>query len=200
MSAVASRLATYADLLAYPEDVRAEVLGGVVETSPAPLPRHSKAQGALRSFVGGPFDDDDGFGGAGGWWIFIEVDVALGHHDIVRPDLAGWRRERLPDPGDKRPITVAPDWVCEIVSPTSAHRDRVKKRDLYARSGVSHYWLVDVDVRTLEAFQLEGERWLLIGNYGDDAVVRIAPFEAIELPVGRLFLPQPEVAKVEEPR
>lgn len=111
-------------------------------------------------------------------------------HDIVRPDLAGWRRERLLDPADKRPINITPDWVCEILSPTSARRDRVEKRDLYARSGVPYYWIVDVEARTLEAFQLEGERWVLIGNYDDESTAKIAPFEAIELPVGRLFLPK----------
>lgn len=192
MSQAAPRLATYEDLLALDDDVRAEVLAGVVEVSPAPLPRHSKAQGALRRFVGGPFDDDDGFGGVGGWWIFVEVDVQMGPHDIVRPDLAGWKRERLPNPGDQRPITVVPDWVCEIISPSSARRDRVKKRDLYAAHGVAFYWIVDLEARTLEAFELSGKRWLLVGNYGDDATAAVPPFEAIELPVGRLFLPPAE--------
>src|SRR5689334_15896424 len=98
MSEPAARLATYADLLKLPDDVRAEIVAGQILTSPAPLPKHSKAQGALRRFVGGPFDDDDGHGGPGGWWIFVEVDVAFGAHDVVRPDLAGWRRERLSDP------------------------------------------------------------------------------------------------------
>ena len=111
------KLATYADLLAMPEDVRAEVFAGEIVTTPASLPRHSKVQRALSRFVGGPFDDDDGRGGPGGWWIFVEVDVELGPHDVVRPDLAGWRRERLPNPGKARPITVAPDWVCEVLSP-----------------------------------------------------------------------------------
>lgn len=128
----------------------------------------------------------------GGWWIFVEVDVELGPNDIVRPDLAGWKRAGLPDPGDQRPISVAPDWVCEIVSPTSAHRDRVVKRDLYCESGIPHYWLVDVEARTLEAFRLTDQGWILTGNYGDEAVVAIPPFDAMELPVGRLFLPKSE--------
>jgi Uma2 family endonuclease len=190
MSGAAPRLCTYEDILHLPEHVRAEVLGGVVEVSPAPLPKHSKAQGSLRRFVGGPFDDDDGFGGVGGWWIFVEVDVQLGPHDVVRPDLAGWRRPRLPDPGDQRPITVVPDWICEIVSPTSVRRDRVKKRDLYGQHQVPHYWIVDVEARTLEAFERQEDRWVLVGNYEDDDTASIPPFEAIELPVGRLFLPE----------
>lgn len=192
MSGAAPRLATFEDLLALPEDARAEVLAGEVITSPAPLPKHSKAQRALGRFVGGPFDDDDGYGGPGGWWIFVEVDVQLGPHDVVRPDLSGWRRERLAAPGDQRPIRVAPDWVCEVLSPSTAAQDRIVKRDLYARSGIGHYWMVDVEAHTLEVFELREARWLLVGTYGDDAVVRLPPFEPIELAVGRIFLPRPD--------
>ena len=191
MSDAAERLATYADLMRLPEDVRAEILAGRIVTAPAPLPRHSRAQRSLGGFIGGPFDDDDGMGGPGGWWIFVEVDIQLAPHDVVRPDLAGWRRERLPDPGDLRPITVPPDWICEVLSPSTAVYDRVTKRDLYARHGVAYDWIVDVDARTLEAFALEGGRWVLLGNHDEHALARIAPFAEIELPVGRLFLPRP---------
>jgi Uma2 family endonuclease len=192
VSDAARYLATFADLSRLPEDVRAEVLDGAVITSPAPLPKHSKAQRALGSFVGGPFDDDDGHGGPGGWWIFIEVDVLLGPHDIVRPDLAGWRRERLRNPSDQRPISVAPDWVCEVLSPSTVAHDKITKRNLYARCGISHYWIVDVDARTLEAFELVEQRWVLLGTYGEGAQVRIPPFEPIELDVGRIFMPKTE--------
>jgi Uma2 family endonuclease len=189
----AARQATYADLLALSEDVHAEILGGQIVTLPAPLPKHSKAQGALRRFVGGPFDDDDGYGGPGGWWIFVEVDVQLEAHEVVRPDLSGWRRQRLPDPGDRRPIDVAPDWICEVLSPTTTVRDRTTKRELYARHGVRHYWLVDPEARTLEVFELLDGRWLLFGAYEESTTtVRVPPFEAIELPIGRLFLPRSE--------
>lgn len=190
MSDAAPRLATYEDLLSLSEDLRAEVLAGEIVTAPAPLPKHSKAQGAIRRFVGGPFDDDDGRGGPGGWWIFVEVDVALGMHDIVRPDLAGWRRERLVAPGEQRPITVVPDWVCEVLSPSTASRDKVQKRHLYAERGIPHYWIVDVDTRTLEAFELQGSRWVLAGSYDAGATAAIPPFQAVEIEVGRLFLPQ----------
>ena len=194
MSDAARRLATFRDLLELPEDVRAEVLGGEIVTAPAPLPRHSKAQRALGRFIGGPFDDDDGHGGPGGWWIFVEVDVELAPHDVVRPDLAGWRRERLADPADQRPIRVVPDWACEISSPSTAARDRVQKRDLYGRQAVSFYWLVDADARTLEALALKDGRWLLVGNYSDEDSTRIPPFEDVELSVGRLFLPSAQNA------
>lgn len=188
MADPAVRSVTYADLLALPDDVRAEILNGELTTLPAPRPRHSKPQGAIRRFIGGPFDDDDGFGGPGGWWIFVEVDIELGD-SIVRPDLAGWRRERLPKP-DVRPITVAPDWICEILSESTEARDRVTKRRIYAQHGVNHYWIVDPVARTLEAFALEGPRWVDAGSFDEHATARAPPFEAVDLPVGRLFLPR----------
>jgi Uma2 family endonuclease len=190
MASAEPKLATYRDLLALPSDVHAEVLAGEIVTAPAPLPRHSKVQGAARRFVGGPFDDDDGRGGPGGWWIFVEVDVALGPHDIVRPDLAGWRRPRLPRPGAVRPIEVVPDWAAEILSPATAARDRVQKRNLYARAGIPHYWLIDPETRVLEALVLRDGVWLEAGVYDDSSTARIPPFEAIEIEVGRLFLPR----------
>lgn len=184
------KLATYDDLLRLSEDVRAEIIAGSIVVSPSPRPRHSKSQRALGRFVGGPFDDDDGFGGPGGWWIFLEVDIELSTHDVLRPDLSGWRRTRLPEP-DQRPIRVAPDWVCEVISPSTGARDRVIKRQLYARHGVGHYWILDPVARTLEALELRDGIWHDAGNFDETAVARIAPFEAIELPVGRLFLPRP---------
>lgn len=183
------RPATYADLLALPEGARFEVLDAELVAMPAPLPRHANPQRALGRVVGGPFHDDDGFGGPGGWWILPEVDVRLSAHDIVRPDLAGWRRSRLPVP-DVRPIDVVPDWVCEILSPSSVSRDRVYKRRLYARHGVAWYWLIDPEARTLEALELQAGRWIDAGSYDDEATARVPPFEAIEIAVGRLFLPR----------
>ena len=190
MASPAPKLATYADLLALPRDARAEVLAGEIVSAPAPLPRHSHVQGSARRFIGGPFHDDDGRGGPGGWWIFVEVDIALGPHDIVRPDLAGWRRDRLPRPGAVRPIDVVPDWTCEILSRSTSARDRVHKRNLYARAGVPSYWLIDPEARVLEALTLCDGSWLESGVYDETSVARIPPFAAIELEVGRLFLPR----------
>jgi len=171
----ALRFATYDDLLALPEDVRAEVLRGALVVAPAPLPRHSNVQGALRRFVGGPFQDDDGAGGPGGWWILLEVDVRLSRHDIVRPDLSGWRRERLVVPWDLRPIDVVPDWVCEVTSPSNARHDRVTKAKLYLESGVAHLWLVDPETRVLEALVREGTRWVEAGRFSDGDVALYSP-------------------------
>jgi Uma2 family endonuclease len=183
--------ATYADLLALPEDVRAEVIRGVVETTPSPLPIHSRAQGALARSIGGPFDEGHGRGGPGGWWILTEVDVQLAKHDIVRPDVAGWKRERLPDPWDLRPIDVVPDWICEIISPSNAAHDRVTKANLYAEHAVPFYWLVDPAERVLEALRLADGAWVRTGSYDEDAVARTPPFEEAEVEVGLLFPPAP---------
>ena len=188
----AGKRATYDDLLALPQGERAEVIEGVLVTPPAPVPRHSLAQGATRRFIGGPFDDDDGRGGPGGWWILLEVDVRLGPNDIVRPDLAGWRRARLPSPWDMRPIDVTPDWICEVLAPSNAANDRVKKRRLYAAHGVPFYWIIDPEARTLEALRCEGPDnvWVEIGSYDDESLAGIAPFDVIDLEVGRLFPPK----------
>jgi Uma2 family endonuclease len=182
--------ATYEDLLALPEEARGEIVAGELHLFPSPRPRHSRTQRALSSFIGRPFDDDDDHGGPGGWWILTEVDVRLSPHDIVRPDLVGWRRERLgADPWDTLPIDVVPDWICEVLSPGNAAHDRVTKRRLYARHRVPYYWLVDPQTRTLEALRLDGELWVETGSWGEGDVARVEPFDAIELDVGRLFVP-----------
>ena len=189
MSDAAPRLASYEDLIALPEDTRAEVIAGQIVTAPAALPRHARAAAAIARSIGGPFDQDSD--GPGGWWILPEVDVRLREHDIVRPDVAGWRRERLPEPWDSRPIDVVPDWICEILSPSNAAHDRVTKAELYAGHGVPHFWLVDPAERILEAFELTGGLWTRLGSYDDTAVVRVKPFDELEFAVGRLFPPAP---------
>jgi Uma2 family endonuclease len=188
----AAKPATFDDLLRQPEDVRAEVIDGAIVVSPPPLPEHGRVQRSLAAFIGRPYDDDDGRGGPGGWWILTEVDVQLSPHDVVRPDVAGWRREPLPDPRRPRPLDVAPDWICEVVSPARPAHDRVTKRRLYAAHGVPYYWIADPDGRTLEALRLDLEtrEWREIGAYDDQSSSRIAPFETVELEVGRLFFPE----------
>jgi len=193
----ARKLAVYDDLFTLPTDQRAEILGGEIVTMPAPRPRHSKPQGAIRSFVGRPFDDDDGAGGPGGWWIFLEVDIRLERHEIVRPDLCGFRRERLAQP-DQRPIEIAPDWVCEVLSPSTAKRDRGDKRRLYARHNIKHYWIVDPVARLIEALALRDGEWVDAGVYDDeDESARIPPFDAVEIPVSRLFLPRRRLTRLQ---
>lgn len=185
----AERLLTYDDLLALPDATRAEIIAGQLYTAPGALPDHSWVSGALTEQIRGSFGRDGR--GPGGWWIFAEVDVRLGTHDIVRPDLSGWRRDRLPEPWGKRPIDVVPDWVCEILSPSNAAYDRVKKANLYASSVVPFMWLISPGERVLEAFRLDGGMWVRFASYDESAMARIAPFEAIEIEVGQLFPPIP---------
>lgn len=187
----ARKRATYEDLLALPEGVHAEIIDGEIRVFPSPLPEHSFAQNVLGSSVGVPFQASDGGRGPGGWWILPEVDVRFESRDTIRPDLAGWRRERLPNPRGIRPIEIPPDWICEIVSPSSMRHDNVVKRALYARSGVQFFWIVDPEARTLAALRLAGQQWLELGVWDDTATVRIPPFDAIEIEVGALFLPPP---------
>lgn len=190
MGEPARRLATWDDLLQAPDDGRVwEILGGSLEAQPRPRPTHGAVQGLIFSDLAGPFYR--GRGGPGGWWLVIEPDVELEPHEIVAPDLAGWRRERLPQLPAERPVRVRPDWVCEVASPSNRWRDRGRKADLYLRFGVPHYWIVDPDDRGLEAFEARGGTWVRLGAWTDGDTPRIPPFDAIELDVGGLFPPRP---------
>ena len=138
----------------------------------------------LAVHVGGPFDS--GVGGPGGWWILAEPELHLSE-DIIVPDLAGWRRVRVPDLPRGAFLTVAPDWVCETVSPSTEHIDRGKKLAIYAREGVSHLWFVNPLSETLEAYRLEQGRWLLLDTHAGDISARIEPFDAVTLELWRLW-------------
>lgn len=185
---LAHKLATYDDLLKLPDGVRAEVIDGVVCMSPSARFRHGRCAVQLSRQVAGRFDPSGPDSTA--WWIVSEIDVRLDRHQIVRPDLTGWRRSRMPKPPEELPIDVRPDWVCEVLSPSNARHDRVRKMALYARSGIPHAWLVDPEQRTLEAYELTGSRWTLLGAWSDGDVLEIAPFLGLELDVGALFEPQ----------
>jgi len=184
MSAPAPRFATYEDLRGLPDTVVGEILGGQLVASPRPSGRHSYAATGLTISIGSPFHFDDG--GPGGWTILQEPELHL-DTDIMVPDLAGWRRERMPTAPTEPAIDVAPDWVCEILSPSTARTDRVQKMPAYARHGVSHLWLLEPVTQTLEVFALESGHWLLLANHGGDEVVRAVPFDAVELRLERLW-------------
>jgi Uma2 family endonuclease len=128
--------------------------------------------------LGGPFHH--GRGGPGGWWIVDEPELHVGE-DIVVPDLAGWRRERMPEFPKTAFFTLAPDWLCEVLSPSTERLDRARKLRVYAREGVGHVWLVNPEARTLEVYRSSEERWLLLATHASDAIVRAEPFDAIEL-------------------
>jgi Uma2 family endonuclease len=183
-SAPTRRPATYEDLLAVPDHLVAEILGGELHTSPRPGPRHAVASSGLGTDLGGPFDR--GRGGPGGWWILDEPELHLGN-DVVVPDLAGWRRARLPEMPAEAFFTLAPDWVCETLSPSTERIDRGKKLAIYAREKVAHLWLLNPIAETLEAYRLEHEHWLLLVTHAGDVSARIEPFDAVELELWRLW-------------
>jgi Uma2 family endonuclease len=130
----------------------------------------------------GPFSRDE----AGGWVILDEPELHLAQ-DILVPDLAGWRRERMPEIPDLAAFELAPDWICEVLSPSTAATDRADKLPIYARHGVMHAWLVDPLDKTLEILRLTQQQWLLLGTYRDEAKVRAEPFEALELELSALW-------------
>jgi Uma2 family endonuclease len=176
--------ATYQDLLAVPEHLVAEIIDGELVTSPRPAIRHASAGSGLMGWLDGPFRR--GRGGPGGWVILFEPELHL-HADVLVPDVAGWRRERMPKIPDAPAIDVPPDWVCEILSPRTAALDRANKMPIYARERVSHLWLVDPAPRTLETYRLGDGAWILLGTFKDDARVRAQPFEAIEFELADLW-------------
>ncbi|MCG5052814.1 MAG: Uma2 family endonuclease [Myxococcales bacterium] len=185
MSLPAKKAATYDDLVALPPHVVGEIINGELEVSPRPASPHAFAASVLGMDLGGAFQR--GRGGPGGWWLFDEPELHLGRHVLV-PDLAGWRRERMASPADAPFFTLTPDWICEVVSPSTAARDRGRKLPIYAEHEVAFAWLVDPLARTVEAYRRQGPHWLLLGTYADDVPARIAPFDAIELDVAALWM------------
>jgi Uma2 family endonuclease len=183
------RPATYEDVLAAPDHLVAELVDGDLYTSPRPAPRHADASSGLAGALRGPFDR--GRGGPGGWRILSEPELHLGP-DIVVPDLAGWRRERLPHLPGEAFFTLAPDWICEVVSPSTAAFDRAKKLGVYAREGVRHAWLVDPVAQTIEALRLESSRWTIVATYAGQGTIQAEPFEALPLDLTLLWDEPPD--------
>jgi Uma2 family endonuclease len=167
--------ATYPDIEALPAQVVGEIAFGILHTQPRPAPRHARATTRMASELDLPFDR--GRGGPGGWIILIEPELHLGPHVIV-PDVAGWRRDRMPRLPDTTFIELAPDWVCEVLSPTTQRFDRTDKLAIYAKFGVEHCWYVDPNARTLEVFARQGEKWLIAATFKDGDAVTAPPFEA----------------------
>ncbi len=178
------RPATYDDLVKLPDNLVAEILDGELHASPRPALRHSRAEVSLDRAIGRPYDE--GIGGPGGWWILAEPELHLGP-DVLVPDLTGWRRSRMATLPDAAYASLPPDWVCEILSPSTAQIDRARKLRIYAREGVAHAWLVDPLARMLEVLRLEGGRWVLLGTHAGNEVVRAEPFAEIDLELRLLW-------------
>ena len=176
--------ATYQDVLDAPAHLVAEIVDGTLHTHPRPAPPHTRASSVLGGKIGPPFDFDAG--GPGGWWILDEPELHLGDEVLV-PDLAGWRRERMPELPDTPYFPLGPDWVCEVLSASTRKVDLQEKRPAYAREGVAHLWLIDPIDRTLEAFELRDGEWVLIACAKDDEPVSVRPFDAITFSLGDLW-------------
>ena len=180
----ARKPATYEDLLALPKQVVGEIVAGELHVSPRPASRHARASTELGAELILPFGR--GKGGPGGWIILDEPELHLGP-DIVVPDLAGWRRERMPELPDAPYFTLAPDWAAEVLSPSTARLDRIEKMPLYARQRVGHVWIIDATLQSLEVYRLDGDSFRLMLTSSGDAKVRAEPFDAIELDLAVLW-------------
>ncbi|MEM6678188.1 MAG: Uma2 family endonuclease [Pseudomonadota bacterium] len=176
--------ASYQDVLDAPATMVAELVAGRLHLQPRPASRHARAASGLGAKIGGPFDFDDS--GPGGWWIIDEPELHLGG-DVLVPDIAGWRHERMPDYPDVAFFEIVPDWVCEVLSPSTRQFDLVEKRAVYAREGVADLWFVDPLAKSLEAFTLKGGAWMLAAALRDDQAVQLAPFDVISFPLSALW-------------
>lgn len=182
------RRAKYDDLLKVPSHLVAEIVAGELYATPRPAAPHARAASAVGQDLS-PFDRRPGGpSGPGGWWILDEPELHLGD-DIVVPDVAGWRQNRMPSIPNVAFFDLPPDWVCEVVSPTTGRLDRIGKMPIYASHGVFNLWLVDPAARTLEVYRLEATRWVVAQTLGGDEIVRAEPFSEIEIDLGRWWIP-----------
>ena len=179
------RPATIDELLSRRGDERLELIRGSLVEKAAPTAEHSAAQLGAGSTLTELFQRGRG-GGPGGWWFFVELDVQFGQ-ELLRPDICGYRRDRVQERPKGRPVTIRPDWVCEILSTSSESRDRVEKLETYFRSGVPHYWIINPLEGTLEVFRRTDLAFALIRTAHRGQIVRAEPFDAVELSVDELL-------------
>jgi len=184
MARPVERAATYEDLLAVPDDLVAEIIGGTLLTHPRPSRRHVTTANALSGELTGPFQK--GVGGPGGWLFAAEPELHLGR-DVLVPDIAGWRYERLVGHPETNYFSVASDWVCEVLSASTEKRDRTIKMQAYAEAGVAYLWLVDPRYQFLEAFALVTGTWQKVGSWNSDDDVSAAPFETVTFSLADLW-------------
>jgi Uma2 family endonuclease len=186
MPTTAKKKATYEDLYNIPENMIGEIIDGELFLSPRPSPKHSRAASRLQQTIGGPYDLGQG-GGPGGWTILFEPELRLGKDVPLVPDLAGWKRERLPELPEENWISVSPDWICEVLSPSTVRVDRVKKMPKYAQAGVPFLWMIDPANKALDVFKLESGKWVLASSYVEDDKVHAEPFQEMELELALLW-------------
>ena len=177
--------ATWEDIMNLPEHHGAEIIGGKIHYKGMARARHGHATTQLQRRVP---NERQGVN-EHGWWIFGDVDVKLAGESYLKPDVSGWRKERMPEPPDDWPLAIAPDWVCEVLSPTTEAYDRGDKAQAYAAGGVPWYWIVDPAERTVEVLELINGRWTIWGVYTDGAALALPPFDGTVVEIGGLFLP-----------
>jgi len=188
VSSTVRQAATVEDFLAIPEERRFhELLGGEIVEKATPSGEHGDAQAGIVGAVRGPYHRRSGGGGPGGWWIATEVEVLLDGDELARPDVLGWRRDRVAERPTGTPVRVRPDWVCEVVSPSNANTDTVKKLRIYHRAGIPHYWIADPRDSTLSVMRWTEAGYTMVLRAERGETVRPEPFEEIELAVGGLF-------------
>jgi Uma2 family endonuclease len=181
----ARKPARYDELLDIPDTKVAEIIDGEIVVSPRPASPHAHAGSVLGGDLSSAFHRPPGDrGNPGGWWLLDEPELHFGD-DVLVPDQAGWRRERMPKFPKVAAFTDAPDWVCEVISPSTGRIDRSRKMRIYAREGVAHLWLVEPLLRTIEVYRLEGGAWRVVAVHGGNASARLEPFDAVELDVRR---------------
>jgi Uma2 family endonuclease len=180
---------TVDDLLAIPEPERFhEIIDGELVRKAMPSFRHGRAQARLSSTLGGPYDRRPGRNGPGGWYFASEVEISFSPTQVPRPDVAGWRRERLAGIPDAFPVTVRPDWICEILSSSNPENDLFKKLVVYQRAEIPHYWILDPVAEALAVYRWTPDGYLLVAVPRGDERVRVEPFEAVELSVHTLVV------------
>jgi Uma2 family endonuclease len=185
----ARRATPYELLQALPEVLTGEILNGQLHTQPRPSGPHARVASRVDRTIGRSYDD--GIDGPGGWWIFVEPELHLVRDtEIAVPDLAGWRRTRMPNPPEDQRFEVVPDWICEILSPSTESKDRRIKMPLYAHYAVAFAWIVDPIAQTLEAYQLEHGDWHEIGRFSGAQKAAVPPFEAVTLHLDGMWLPK----------
>ncbi len=188
MAARVREQATYEDVLRAPENMVAELIDGELYTWPRPRGRHGNAQSEILTAIRSVY----GIGRVpGGWWIIGEPEVHLGPHAVV-PDIGGWRRERMPQLPDSHIFDVAPDWVCEILSPSTARVDRGKKLATYAHHTIPWAWYIDTDARTFEVMRLDDGKWTIVDVFTEGDVVHAEPFPAADINLTLVWGPDPE--------
>ncbi|MEA3275660.1 MAG: Uma2 family endonuclease [Pseudomonadota bacterium] len=190
----AEKCTLYDQLQALPETLTGEILNGQLHAQPRTSTQHGHASSVLEDEIFGPFHR--GRGGPGGWWVFTEPEIHFVLNvEIAVPDLGGRRRKRMPVPPREHRIQIVPDWVCEILSPSTESKDRRIKMPIYAHYGVSQAWLVDPEARTFEAYALEQGAWREIARFAGEERVSVAPFEAVSIALRELSLPDASGAR-----